>query len=121
MVYVNSTTNDLIQGGSTITTGVRYDKQSTPDGQNPSNIASNNVNNISFGTISSNFFSINAMESLGNCDVLVYDILGNKVFSSIIVNNTTKYIFQLQNVASGVYVIKVSGSNTSYTHKFNVL
>jgi len=121
MVYVSSTTNDLFQGGATTTIGVRYDKTATPDGQNPTSIAINNSNDISFSTISSNIFSLNALESMENCDITVYDLLGNKIFSSVINNNTTKYYFQLQNVASGVYVVKVNGLKTSYTHKFNVL
>lgn len=121
MVYVSSTTNDLFQGGSTTTIGVRYDKKATPDGQNPNSISTIDNKDISLSRISSNTFSLNSMEAFGNCDVVVYDLLGNVVFKSQIDANSSKYCFQLQNVSNGVYVIKLSGDKTSYTQKFNVL
>lgn len=118
LTYYSTTTTDLIGGsGATVSVGVRYDKHAPVDGINVSVNTLNQENMIHLGTVSSGVFYINSIGSLQNSNLDVYDMLGKKVFTTHIGDNINKYVINLENLNSGLYILNISGKNISYSHK----
>ncbi len=110
LTYYNTTTSDLVQGGTTTTVGVRYNKHAIPDGPNPGINENDAAVNIRiFPNPSAGIITINAPSLKGTAVFEVSDILGNKVYSGNVNNKQTQ--INLSCLCKGIYNYSLTSDN----------
>jgi hypothetical protein len=116
LTYYNTTTTDLIQGGSSNDVGVRYDKHANPDGINPGINENTLLTSIDiFPNPSIGIIHVNAKDLTEITSLEIYDVVGKMIFAKELQNGDN--MIEQTDLAKGVYYIKVSSGTSVKTEK----
>lgn len=116
LTYYNTTTYDLVQGGSSNDVGVRYDKHANPDGLNPG--INENTNNFSvnvFPNPSTGIIHIDYLNSNKRASLEIFDAVGKRVCMHDL--EYSDNIIDISGLERGIYLIKVFSETFTGTEK----